>query len=124
MRKLWSGFNREFKLLILVWLFFGITNGIFDTVFSNYLNDVFHVSAGVRGFLEIPREFPGLIVAIVAGCLVFMVDVRLLGLAISLVALGMFGQSFYNWGGQPQLGWMIGSLLVWSTGTHLFLPLS
>ncbi|HYH04773.1 MAG TPA: MFS transporter [Bacillota bacterium] len=124
MLKKWSAMDRQFKLLLLVWLFVGITSGIYDTVFSNYLNEVFHISAKTRGFLELPREFPGFIVALVSGVLVFLSDVRMLGVAVSLVSLGMFGQSFYNWGGEPQFAWMVSSMFIWSIGTHLFLPVS
>jgi predicted MFS family arabinose efflux permease len=124
MVKLWLTMERQFKLLLLIWLFVGITSGMYDTVFSNYLNDVFHISAQTRGFLELPREFPGFIVAVISGLLVFLSDARMLVMAISLVALGMFGQSFYSWGGTPQFGWMVLSMVIWSMGTHLFLPLS
>ena len=124
MRRIWSGFSREYKLLILAWFFIGITGGIYDTVFNNYLNEVFHVSAQVRGFLEFPREAPGFFIALLSGLLMFMADVRLLGVAVGLVSLGLLGQSFYIWQGEPQFGWMIGSMILWSIGMHLFLPLS
>ncbi|TCL74167.1 hypothetical protein EDC14_1004103 [Hydrogenispora ethanolica] len=64
MGKGWSGYGREFKLLFLTWLLVGITSGINDTIFSNFMNEVFHISAQVRGYLELPREFPGFIIAI------------------------------------------------------------
>jgi predicted MFS family arabinose efflux permease len=124
MLKIGPAMSRELKLLLLVWLFVGITSGIYDTAFSNYLNEIFHISAQTRGLLELPREFPGFIVAIVSGLLVFLSDVRMFGVAVSLVCLGMFGQSFYQWGGEPQFGWMVFTMIVWSVGTHLFLPLS
>jgi predicted MFS family arabinose efflux permease len=124
MRNWWSGLKREYKLLILSWLFFGMTSGIYDPIFNNYLSEVFHISAKVRGFLEFPREFPGFMVALISGLLMFMADVRVFALSISLVGVGLFGQSFSNWGGQPHMTWMIGSMLIWSAGTHLYIPLS
>lgn len=124
MTKLWASFSREFKLLFVIFLCFGIASGIYDTVFNNYLNEVFHISAQVRGFLEFPREFPGFIIAIVSGLLMFLADVRMLGVAMLLISAGMTGQSFYSWGGEPQFAWMVGTMMVWSVGTHLFLPLS
>jgi predicted MFS family arabinose efflux permease len=124
MRKWWSGFNREYKLLILVWLFFGLTSGLYDATFNNYLNEIFHMSAKVRGYLEFPRELPGFLVAIISGLLIFLADVHLLGAALGIVAVGLVGQSFAVWHGQPQFSWMIFSMLIWSVGTHLYLPLS
>jgi predicted MFS family arabinose efflux permease len=124
MRNWWSGLRREYKLLLLSWLFFGITSGIYDPIFNNYLSEVFHISAKVRGFLEFPREFPGFMVALISGFLMFMADVQIFAMAISLVAVGLLGQSFSDWGGQPHMTWMIVSMLIWSVGTHLYLPLS
>lgn len=124
MRKWWSGFSREYQLLLLSWLFIGVTSGLYDPTFNNYLNEIFHVSAKVRGFLEFPRELPGFLVAIVSGLLMFIADVPILGMAFGLIALGLIGQSFAVWHGGPQFSWMITSMLVWSLGTHLFLPLS
>jgi predicted MFS family arabinose efflux permease len=124
MLKWWSGFNREYKLLLMVWLFFGLTSGLYDPTFNNYLNEVFHISAKVRGYLEFPREFPGFLVAIISGVLIFLADVHLLGGALTLVAVGLIGQSFSVWHGQPHFNWVIYSMLIWSVGTHLYLPLS
>lgn len=124
MRKWWSGFNREYKLLILVWLFYGLTSGLYEATFNNYLNEVFHMSAKVRGYLEFPRELPGFLVAIISGLLIFLPDVHLLGAALGSVVVGLVGQSFAVWHGQPQFSWMIFSMLIWSVGTHLYLPLS
>jgi predicted MFS family arabinose efflux permease len=123
-RNWWKELSREYKLLLWIWLFVGISGGIYDAVFNNYLNDVFHISSEMRGWLELPREAPGFLIAIISGLLIFLVDVRLLGVAIGLIALGMYGQSFYNWTGEPQFGWMMFAMVVWSTGMHLFMPVS
>ena len=124
MRNWWRSFSRDYKMLLLSWLFVGFTSGLYDPVFNNYLNDIFHISAKVRGYLEFPREMPGFLVAVVSGLLVFIADVRLLAVAIGLIGFGLIGQSFAVWNGAPQFSWMISWMLVWSVGTHLFLPLS
>lgn len=124
MFKWWGGLNREFKLLLLVWMFIGITQGLYDTTFNNYLNDIFHISSKVRGYLEFPREFPGFMVAVVSAVLMFMADVRMLGLAIIMVSIGLTGQSLYGLGNEPMFGFMVANMLIWSAGMHLFMPLS
>ncbi len=124
MLRWWEGFDREFKLLLLVWMFVGITQGLYDTTFNNYLNDIFNISAKVRGYLEFPREFPGFMVAVVSAVLMFMADVRMLGLAIALVSIGLTGQSLYGLGNEPLFGLMVVNMLIWSAGMHLFMPLS
>ncbi|MCL6589195.1 MAG: MFS transporter [Firmicutes bacterium] len=124
MRKWWSGFSREYKLLLLSMLFLGVTSGLYDPTFNNYLSDVFHLSARVRGYLEFPRELPGFLVALVSGLFLFVADIRMLGGSIALIAAGLLGQSFYLWRGQPQFAWMTGAMTLWSFGTHLFMPFS
>ncbi|MGE5605487.1 MAG: MFS transporter [Bacteroidota bacterium] len=124
MKRWWSGLDREIKLLFLVWLFFGITNGIHDTVFNNYWNDIFFISSKTRGYLEFPRELPGFLIAIISGILIFLGDVRMLGVAVFITTLGMFGESFYFWRGELQFNWVLWSMIIWSTGTHLFMPVS
>ena len=37
--------------------------------FNNFLSDIFHLQAGTRGWLELPRELPGFLVVIMAGVL-------------------------------------------------------
>lgn len=123
-KKWWSGVSADFKLLLLAWFFIGISQGLYDTTFNNYLNDIFHISTKVRGYLEFPREAPGFIVVIITGFLMFLPDVRMLGIAFGLVAMGLVGQSFYGASGLPIFGWMIVNMVIWSIGSHLFLPLS
>jgi predicted MFS family arabinose efflux permease len=60
----------------------------------------------------------------ISGLLMFMADVRLLGVSVILTTLGMLGQSFYLWGGAPQFSWAVVNMVILSTGVHLFMPLS
>lgn len=124
MRKWWSGLNREYKLLLLSFAFIGLTSGIYDSTFNNYLNDVFHISAKVRGIIEFPRELPGFLVALVSGLLIFLPDVRMLGISLGLIGVGLIGQSIYSWGGEPHFSWMIMMMVLWSFGAHIYMPFS
>lgn len=124
MKRWWSGLNREIKLLFLVWLFIGVNIGIQDTIFNNFWNDVFFVSSKTRGYLELPRELPGFLLALISGCLVFLGDLRMMGLAVFLSTIGILGQSFYAWNGEVHFHLAVWCLLLWSTGAHLFLPSS
>lgn len=124
MKRWWSGLDREIKLLFLTWLFIGITTGIHDTTFSNFWNDIFFVSSKMRGYLEFPRELPGFLIAIVSGILIFLGDVRMLGVAVFLTTIGMLGESFFVWNGELQFYWVLWSMMIWSTGAHLFSSVS
>ena len=124
MKRWWPGLDREIKLLFLTWLFIGITTGIHDTTFSNFWNDIFYISSKMRGYLEFPRELPGFLIAIVSGILIFLGDIRMLGVAVMLTTIGMLGESFFIWNGELQFNWVLWNMIIWSVGTHLFLPAS
>src|SRR4030042_1439077 len=51
--------DRNLKIFLLGILFVGINSGILTSSFNNYLYDIFSLGSEVRGFLELPREFPG-----------------------------------------------------------------
>lgn len=91
---------------------------IFDTVFANYLKHAFSINAEQRGLLELPREFPGFAVTILAGALLFLPEVRVAAVAGAAAALGMVGLAFFT----PSYGAMIGWMVLFSTGVHLMMP--
>lgn len=124
MQKWWNGLSRDYQLLLLSFALIGLTNGIYDATFNNYLSDIFHISAKVRGFIEFPRELPGFLVTIVSGLLMFLPDLRMLGMALGLIGVGLIGQSFYSWGGDPHFTWMVIMMVLWSFGAHLNIPFS
>lgn len=95
-------------------------NGLSDGVYSNYFKEVYHITTFQRGFIEFPRELPGLLCAIIIGLLGFLGDVRLTFLAqvsavIGVTVLGLFTPSF---------GIMLIFLFINSMGMHLFMPLN
>lgn len=115
-----QGLHPNLRFFILTTAFLGMTNGMFESVFNNYLDDVFHISATTRGFLEFPRELPGFLVAIVSGLLFFLVEVRMAAVATLAIALGLWGLGFLS----SSIGTMILWMVIWSAGNHLYMPLS
>lgn len=94
--------------------------GLSDSVFSNYFKDAYNVTAVQRGFIEFPRELPGILCVLLISGLSFLGDIRLAVLAqafsfAGLVLLGLITPSFAI---------MVSVLFFYSMGTHLFLPLS
>ena len=94
--------------------------GLSDSVFSNYFKDAYNVTAVQRGFIEFPRELPGILCVLLISGLSFLGDIRLAVLAqafsfTGLVLLGLITPSFAI---------MVSVLFFYSMGTHLFLPLS
>jgi len=122
LRKYWAKFGRDYQFLVLGWFFLGITLGLYDSSFNNYLNDIFHLSAKMRSLIEFPRELPGFLVVFITGLLVLIPDVRMLGVALGMIGVGLLGQSCYLWQTSPSFNWMVFSMLIWSFGTHLSMP--
>ena len=105
-------------------LFFGaaccisMAVGVHDSVFNNYLTDTFGLSAGARGMLELPREFPGFLVVVTAGILAALPITRVgrigaLIMAGGLVGLALCGSIFWL---------MVFVMMIASTGMHLLQP--
>lgn len=108
-------------LFFLAMAFMAVASGIFDSVYNNYLDDTFHISATTRGQLEFPRELPGLLTAAMIGLFFFVADTGLGAMAAAAVALGMAGLALF--GQQPWQWWpMVAATFVWSLGNHLIMP--
>lgn len=112
--------DRDFTLYVLAGIFIGVASGIYSTVFNNYLNDVYHLTAGLRGVLEFPREMPGALVMVVLGLLAFLGDVRIASISMLACMVGLAGLGFFS----PSFGVMIVWLLIYSLGQHLYMPVN
>ena len=112
--------RRELTLFLFVAAALGITGGIFETTFNNYLSDTFSITAGARGRLEFPRELPGFLVTAVGGALFFLSEVRLGALSALGIAVGLLGLAFV----EDHYRAMIAFMFIWSAGTHLMMPVS
>lgn len=112
--------DREFTLFLLAGLFIGLAGGIYNSIFPNYLHEVFGISEFQRGVLEIPREGAGLVVMFVVGVMSFLGDVRLSRVSLLLNAIGSLFIAILS----PTYGSMILWLFVFSLGQHLLIPLT
>lgn len=107
-------------LLFLGGIFFlGVTSGVYETTFNNYLSDTFAMSAQDRGFLEFPRELPGFCVVFLTGLFFFLPETKMASLATFCVGLGMFGLALFGRG----WGEMIFFTILWSIGVHVMMVL-
>ncbi|MBP7402298.1 MAG: hypothetical protein KBA30_06750, partial [Clostridia bacterium] len=52
---------REIVLYFFIVGLTGLAMGLSDSIFSNYFKDVYNTGAMARGFIELPRELPGLL---------------------------------------------------------------
>jgi len=112
--------RRELTIFLVVVAALGMTSGIFETTFNNFLNDTFRITAQARGKLEFPRELPGFLVAVMGGILFFLSEIRLGTFATLAVALGIAGLAWVG----TDYHLMIGSMVIWSAGTHMMMPVN
>jgi MFS family permease len=112
--------KRDFYLFCVAGAFLGIYTGLYDPIFNNYLSDVFKISESARGGLEFFRELPGFLVVFFSGMLVFLADTRIAMISLTVMSLGLWGQGFMS----PGLPWAVVWMMMWSTGSHLFMPVS
>ena len=103
-----------FFLSILVW---GIGTGCFAAALNNFLSDIYAMEAANRGWLELFREFPGLILVFLFAALHRVSDWKILrlGTMISMVGAALLlipSNQIY----------VTGFIMIWSLGEHLIMP--
>lgn len=92
--------------------------GVHESILNNFLTDTYDVSAEVRGRLEFPREFPGLLVVLMAGLLAALPVTRLGVVGGVVLAAGLVGMAHLGGSWRPMLAMMVLS----SAGMHLLMP--
>ena len=112
--------NTQLMLFIAAGALIGMSQSIDTSIANNFFNDVFHITVTQRTILEIPREFPGLMVVFVSGALMFLGDIRIAFAATLLASLGMICLGTLS----SSFGVMMIWLVMYSMGQHLFMPLS
>lgn len=108
----------QLKMFLCATFCLAAGTGIQDSIFNNYLRDMFALSAGARGGLEFPRELPGFLVVFMAGVLC-MLPVTRLGLVGTLTfAAGMGGIVLAG----KHFHAMVLMMMLSSAGMHLLQP--
>ena len=98
----------------------GVALGINESILTNFLLDEFGLTAKGRGWLEFPREFPGLMVVLMAGvlCALPVSRVAVVGAGVfagGLAGIAVLGSSFWP---------MVLMMMVASAGMHLLQPVN
>jgi len=111
--------QRAFGYFLTAVVFTALGSGLSESLYGNFYKQVYNVTAAQRGFIEFPRELPGLICVIFISMMSFMGEMRLAIIAqilsiIGLVLLGLL---------TPPFSVMLLFLFVNSMGMHLYMPL-
>ena len=105
-------------LLFVAIGFFSAAAHTHETIFNNFLKDTFDLSAGARGWLELPRELPGFLVVLMTGVLCMLPVTRLGVVGASVFIVGMIGMALVGTSFWPMLVMM----MIGSAGMHLLQP--
>jgi predicted MFS family arabinose efflux permease len=108
------------RIFVVASAFVGISLGLSDQIMANYFREAYGIGAQLRGFIELPRELPGIVATFVIAALSFLRNIRTAVLAqlfsaTGLVILGIFHPSFYI---------MCLIIFVYSLGVHMYIPLA
>lgn len=94
--------------------------GVYESIFPNYLDDVFKMKAAGRGVLEFPRELPGFLVVLISGALAAFSVTRVGAIGAVVFGAGLVGLAFAG----PTYATMVLMLMIASTGQHLLMPVT
>ena len=111
--------KRTFRLFLCVVFCYGIVEGFSLNIFSNFFKDAYNVSDQVRGWIETPRESPGVFCMFYLPALAAFSDVRLARYAlvldaVALLLMGLLPTPFWT---------MMVFLLMFSFGSHTYYPM-
>jgi MFS family permease len=94
--------------------------GLSETVLSNYFKDAYDITTAQRGFIEFPRELPGILCIFLISALSFMGDIKLAIVTQMLSIIGVTVLGFFT----PPFAVMLIFLFISSTGMHTYMPLA
>ncbi|GHV09275.1 MFS transporter [Clostridia bacterium] len=111
--------SKGLRLFLIISAMTGLALGLSDAVFANYFKEAYGVNAAQRGFIEFPRELPGVLTMVFLAGLSFLGNIRSAIVAqclsvAALVVLGLFTPSFEV---------MLVFLFLFSSGMHMYMPL-
>lgn len=112
--------RRAVQLFVLVLAFTALADGLGSKIFSNYFSEVFLIDSVQRGFIEVPRESPGILCMVLVAALGFLGNVWMSVIAQVLMLIGFLVMGFLS----PSYGVMLVFLFIHSLGQHFFMPLT
>ena len=112
--------QRAVRLFVAVLALTALANGLGNNILSNYFNEVFHINEVQRGFIEIPRESPGILCMVLVAALGFLGNLWMSVVAQSLVLVGFIVLGWMS----PSYGVMLVFMFIHSLGMHFFMPLN
>ncbi len=110
--------NKRFNLFLAAVALSALASNLVMVVLSNYLKSVYHITAVQRGFIEFPRELPGVLTVFVIVLLAGYSNITIAMIAQALSVFGAAVLGFYR----PEYNIMLLFIFVNSMGQHLLMP--
>lgn len=111
--------KRAIMLFIVVSCLLGAANSLGEANYSNYFKEVYSVTAAQRGFIELPREAPGVLCMFIISMFGTARNVTIAIVAQLLSFAGMLVLGCFS----PTYGVMLAFVFVHSVGQHIFITL-
>ena len=111
--------ERDFRVLLLGSAFFSFGFFMYSVLFTNFAADEINILPSELGVLESIREIPGLLSVFIAAATMILLEPRLAGIALLLMAFGVTNYFHLD----DVTGLVIFSF-VWSIGFHSWAPVS
>ncbi len=112
--------SRELVIFLIISVLLAVVSAVESTSLANRLYEDLDFTVMERSMLETPRELPGLLSVVIIGMLNSLGDIRIAAVAniiggVGLIFFGLVPNEF---------SLVLIFLLVYSTGQHIYLPLS
>lgn len=115
-----STHKKAVRLFTVAICLIAVSIGLSSANYSNYFKEAYQVTSAQRGFIEIPREIPGVLCAFVISILAGFSDVTISVISQILFVIGLIVMGCFS----PGYGVMLAFLFINSLGSHLFMPLN
>lgn len=117
--RLFKGYSKEMIVYTIILALAALGSALSGSVLSNYFKDVYHTDAFMRGFIEFPRELPGMLSILFVAALSRFSDIRISMISMMLAAAGIVVLGFAT----PVFYVMLIFIFINSVGTHLYMPM-
>jgi len=107
------------KIYFLIIALSALGAGLSGGVLSNYFKDVYQVTAEQRGFIEFPRELPGVLTIFVIALIAGFSDIKIAMFANVLGIIGVLALGLFT----PNYNVMLIFIFIHSMGSHMAMPL-
>jgi predicted MFS family arabinose efflux permease len=111
--------RREILVFLAVSALVGLAAGMSDSLMANYFKEAYDTNAQQRGFIEFPRELPGVLSIFAIAALAALGNIKSAIVAQFLAAAGLVALGFYR----PSFAGMLVFLFIYSLGQHMYIPL-